>query len=170
MMKLWPARSYFNFKIQLRRCHNFLNCLAQSPYIATTGMMQLPFNYDYSTHKSNKQILKEQIPETATVVKASLADGRYLSFTGKKLSLNNNTQALKKILDPEMIPEAIDSVESFHNIEREESQKTEASFKARNNRYPKQANHGARPCSSIMRRLRMKKAVNKGKVKTKDEE
>ena len=43
-------------------------------------------------------------------------------------------------------------------------------LKGRNSRPPKLSNHGARPCSSIMRRLRMKKAVNKGKVKTKDEE
>ncbi len=50
-------------------------------------------------------------------------------------------------------------------------------FKARNNRIPKQvrfnwfkANHGARPCSSVMRRLKMKDYFNTGRRRNKDDD
>lgn len=36
----------------------------------------------------------------------------------------------------------------------------------RNGRFPKPANHGARPCSSVMRRLRKKEYYRKWKPKT----
>lgn len=36
----------------------------------------------------------------------------------------------------------------------------------RNSRFPKPANHGARPCSSVMRRLRKKEYYKKWKTKT----
>ena len=36
----------------------------------------------------------------------------------------------------------------------------------RNGRYPKPANHGARPCSSVMRRLKKKEFYKKWKPKT----
>lgn len=53
------------------------------------------------------------------------------------------------------------------NIEEEIN---EAELKARNNRIPKQANHGARPCSSVNRRLRNKTMIRKGNLRTKDEQ
>ena len=46
----------------------------------------------------------------------------------------------------------------------------EVELKARNNRIPKQANHGARPCSSVVRRLRNKTMIRKGNLRTKDEQ
>lgn len=51
----------------------------------------------------------------------------------------------------------------------EETPITEVELKGRNSRIPNQANHGARPCSSYTRRLRLKK-LNRGKMRTKDEE
>ena len=53
--------------------------------------------------------------------------------------------------------------------EHNKEESIEINLKARNNRVPSQSNHGARPCSSFMRRLRLKKILNRGKMKTKDE-
>ncbi len=36
----------------------------------------------------------------------------------------------------------------------------------RNGRYPKRANHGARPCSSVMRRMKKKEYYKRWKPKT----
>ncbi len=55
------------------------------------------------------------------------------------------------------------------NSEVDEVEKAKQEFLHKNSRQPKQANHGARPCSSFMRRLRLKKVLNRGKLKTKDE-
>lgn len=55
------------------------------------------------------------------------------------------------------------------NTEVDEVEKAKQEFLHKNSRQPKQANHGARPCSSFMRRLRLKKVLNRGKLKTKDE-
>eukprot|EP00340_Litonotus_pictus_P002681 CAMPEP_0170528022 /NCGR_PEP_ID=MMETSP0209-20121228/13521_1 /TAXON_ID=665100 ORGANISM="Litonotus pictus, Strain P1" /NCGR_SAMPLE_ID=MMETSP0209 /ASSEMBLY_ACC=CAM_ASM_000301 /LENGTH=104 /DNA_ID=CAMNT_0010818979 /DNA_START=268 /DNA_END=582 /DNA_ORIENTATION=+ len=72
---------------------------------------------------------------------------------------------------PEERDEMIDEREDQNVDEDEKSvNKPEMKMKARNNRMPNQANHGARPCSSVMRRMKMKNILRRGNTEVKDDD
>ena len=61
-------------------------------------------------------------------------------------------------------------IESLKEIKKDEKPQIGIEFKGRNSRQPTQSNHGARPCSSYMRRLKKTDIIKVGNLKNKDED
>ena len=85
---------------------------------------------------------------------------------------NNNNILNREIILPEYIDTIKEGINSINNINTNSNnidEIEEADFLGRNSRPPKRANHGARPCSSYMRRKRAKNIFKTGKIRKGDD-
>lgn len=153
--------------------------------ISTSG--NLPFSHEFLINVNNQiNFSSNKRNSLQESIKKSFFNEN-LCFNDKNLKVNllntidfplndkeRTTEIENKVKSEEVVSVVDDNtfiINRKNGLLNEESNEKSPSqeYKARNNRIPKQANHGARPCSSVMRKLRLKKILNRGKLKTKDE-
>lgn len=155
-----------------RSFSNIIASLTQASISGTGSFFNMPFSHEFLTQVNNqsKTHEKQEFDNHKKNHDVSMKHSKYLLFTGK--IHHYNLPLVKRSHIPDLEKTIISETPINKNIIEIPENKEEAIeiiFKARNNRIPSQSNHGARPCSSFMRRLRLKKILNRGKMKTKDE-
>jgi len=159
---------------------NLISRLTQMSITNTNSSVNLPFSHDFLINVNN-QVASQSNKRNSlhqSIKKSFINENTCFSDVSNKANqlnsadfpLNNKEKIEKTVKIEETIQ--VDDVNIHINsknpiLDKENLPSHE--YKARNNRAPKQANHGARPCSSVMRKLRLKKILNRGKLKTKDE-
>ena len=80
-------------------------------------------------------------------------NGALLQFTQRRFMTNMWAAQRSLQLDQGLIDKLTNNQNSL-NLMSIDVDETEIEMKGRNSKQPKKANHGARPCSSVMRRLK----------------
>ena len=170
-MKLTNFANKIVIKSFNRSFSNIIASLTQASISGTGSFFNMPFSHEFLTQVNNqsKTDERQELDNHKKNHDVSMKHSKYILFTGKIHHYNLPLVRRSHIPDLEetIITETPINKNSIKIPEKEEQ--IEINFKARNNRIPSQSNHGARPCSSFMRRLRLKKILNRGKMKTKDE-
>ena len=173
-MKLTNFANKVVIKSVNRSFSNIIASLTQASISGTGSFFNMPFSHEFLTQVNNHSKTDER-QEFNNHKKnnddPSMKHSKYILFTGKIHHYNLPLVKRSHIPDLEetIISETPINKNTINIPEKQEEEQIEINFKARNNRIPSQSNHGARPCSSFMRRLRLKKILNRGKMKTKDE-
>lgn len=166
---------------------NLISSLSQMSITNINTSGNLPFSHEFLINVNNqinsssnkRNSLQESIKKSFFNENSCFKDKNLkvnlLNTINFPLNDNERAMEIEEKVKSEEVVCVVDDDNTFINrkkgdLDNESNEKLPSQkYKARNNRIPKQANHGARPCSSVMRKLRLKKILNRGKLKTKDE-